>query len=172
MVAAVCVCVCVCVCVSVCMCNAWPKPRGLTLTDTHRRTQTYFKIMAGQISTLALQLHTLRMQTLEMVKKHRPLNHNNMSALGIIVFRREQGAWNDWGLQTKRSHGAILQSHFITILKAKGVHTTAEQGINFAYRLSLCSLFLSKLWFTSPGPSRGIQKTCSDSNRWFQHCLL
>ena len=66
-------CVCICVCVHVC--NARPEPRGLTRTDTHRRTQTYFNIIIGQISTHALQLHTLRMQTSEMVKKDKPLSN-------------------------------------------------------------------------------------------------
>ena len=101
-------CACACACVCVCVCNARPMTRGLTRTDTHRRTQTYFDIIIGQISsTHALKSHTLGMQTLEMVKKHKSLNNKKMSALGIIIFRREQGTWNDGGLQTERSHGAI-----------------------------------------------------------------
>ena len=128
-----------CVCVCVCVCNTRPNPRGLTLTDTHRRTQTYFKIMAGQISTLALQLHTLRMQTLEMVKKHKPLNNQKLSALGIIVFRREQGVWNARGLQTKRSHGAILKSRFTTILRSEG--SPHDRGMRNKCRLPHVAVF-------------------------------
>ena len=96
------------------------KPCGLTRTDTHRRTQTCFKIIIGQILTHALQSHTLRMQTLEMVKKYKPLNDNKISALGITVFRRRHGAWNERELHTKRSHGAILQSRFTTIVRSEG----------------------------------------------------
>ena len=87
-------CVCVCVCVCVCararaqVCRAQPKPRGLIRTATHRRAQTYLKIVTGKIQTHALLLHTLWMQILEMVKKHK---RRRRSALGIIIFRREQG---------------------------------------------------------------------------------
>ena len=125
----VCVCVCVYVCVCVCVCHARPKPRGLTGIDSHRRTPSYLKTVIGKIHayyfvlvlvTHALQLHTLRMQTLEMVKKHKHLNNNNnnnnnnrrggggRSASGIILFRGEQGLWKERGLKTKRSHEAII----------------------------------------------------------------
>ena len=115
----VCVCMCVCVracmrvCVCVCararplMCHVRPKPLGLTGIDAHRRTQTYLKIRIGKIQTYALQSHALRMQTLQMVKNYKPRNNNKMSVLGIILFRREQRAWNNGVLQINRSHGAI-----------------------------------------------------------------
>ena len=92
----VCVCVCVCVCARarararVQVCRARPKRRGLTGIETHR-TQTYLKIVIGQIQTHALQLHTLRMQTLEMVEKQKHQQQQKGSAFGINFFRRQQG---------------------------------------------------------------------------------
>ena len=62
-----------------------------------------------------------------------------MSALGIIIFRREQGAWNDSGLQTKRSHGAILQSRFTTILRNVG--SPHNRGMKNKFHLPLVAVF-------------------------------
>ena len=108
------------------------------------------------MSTHALQLHTLRMQTLVMVKKYKPLNNIKMSVLGVIVFRREQGAWNDRGLQTKGSHGAILQSRSTTILRSEGSPHDRGMRKKFTYRLSLCSLipFKTMVHFTWSKPRR------------------
>ena len=58
-----------------------------------------------------------------------------MSALGIIVFCREQGAWNDRGLQTKRSHGAILLSRFNTTLRSE--KSPNDHGMRNKFRLPL-----------------------------------
>ena len=80
-----------------------------------------------------------RMQTLETVKKHKPLYNNKMSALGIIVFRRERGAWNDWGQQTKIRHGTILQSRFTTILRSEG--SLHDRGMRNKFRLPLVAVF-------------------------------
>ena len=62
-----------------------------------------------------------------------------MATLGIIVFRREQGAWNDSGLQTKRSHGAILQSRFTTILRSEG--SPHNRGMKNKFHLPLVAVF-------------------------------
>ena len=74
-----------------------------------------------------------------MVKKHKPLNNNKMSALGIIVFRRERGAWNDWGQQTKISHGTILRSRFTMILRSEG--SLHDRGMRNTFRLPLVAVF-------------------------------
>ena len=62
-----------------------------------------------------------------------------MSTLGIIIFRREQGVWNDSGLQTKRSHGAILQSRFTTILRSVG--SPHNRGMKNKFHLPLVAVF-------------------------------
>ena len=118
------------------------------------------------MSTHALQLHTLRMQTLEMVRKQTSLQQET-SALGIIFVRREKEAWNDRGLQTKRSQGAILESCFTKILRSEG--SPHDRGMRNKFRLPLVAVFTES--FQNYGSLHLVQaaaskkKTCSDSNR-------
>ena len=105
-----------------------------------------------------------------MVKKHKPLQIK--SAFGIILFRRENGTWKLKGTANfkKKGHGATLQPRFTTILIREGGHHNNGMRNNLIL-LTDCSCvhhsLLSKVWFDylPPAESRGIQRTCSDTNR-------